>query len=67
MADRNTMCSWRAIREIDFFSLFLFTLFLLDGSSSSVHRYFASFSYAGANFPTSWSLLKVDILNNLPL
>lgn len=53
MADRNTMCSWRAIREIDFFFLFLFTFFLLDGSSSSVHRYIASFSYAGANFPTS--------------
>lgn len=38
MAERNTMCSWRVIREIDFFFLFLFTLFLLGGSSSSVHQ-----------------------------
>jgi len=60
------MCSWRAIREIYFFFLFLFTLFLLDGSGSSLHQYIAS-SYTGANFSTSLSLLQVDILNDLPL
>lgn len=57
MADRNTMCSWRAIREMDCFFLFLFTLLLLDGSSSLVHQYIMFFSYMGANFPTSLSLL----------
>lgn len=61
MTDRNTMCSWRAIREIDFFFLFLGTLFLLLGSSSSAHQYISSFSYMGANFPTGLSLLQVYI------
>lgn len=67
MADRNAMCSQRVIREIDFFFIFLFTLFLQDGSCSFVHQYLAFFPYTGANFLTSSRLLQVGILNNLPL